>query len=107
MSNKILEEKHCNFFSDNYEEIECIEIPFQSLINKASLKSEKMVDLLVSHLIQEMLEENVWKSFVYFMFNEAKQQLSDKSEANTIYGIRTNTNAVREYCILLINYLEE
>lgn len=32
-----------------------------------------MIDLLLNHLVQDMLEENIWKSFVYFMFNETQQ----------------------------------
>lgn len=41
------------------------------------------------------------------MFNQVQNKNSEISEANTIYGIRTNTNAVREYCNLLINFLED
>lgn len=48
---KYVSEKESNFFKENFEEIECVEIPFQSLINKASLKSEKMIDLLFNHLV--------------------------------------------------------
>lgn len=63
--------------------------------------------MIFDHLIDDLVNESVWRSFIFFMLNEGGANVSTESDANTVYGIRTNTNAVREYCNLLINYLVE
>ena len=59
-------------------------------------------DVVLHHLFEEMAREGAWQKLLAGVPRPAPPAEEDE----TIYGIRTNINAVNEYCNLLTKFIE-
>lgn len=88
--------KPCN------SDLEYIEVPIECTFGDATNKSI-CVELIIEFLLYDILDEEIWRQILLPLSATSK----DAIDEDTIYGIRTNINAVNEYCNLLIKFIEE
>ena len=80
-------------------DIECVEVSFE--IEIADDKKQECVDAIFEDMLVEILGDDLWQG-IFFSANNNPTEPDEN-----IYGIRTNLNAVCEYCDLLIKYVED
>lgn len=69
--------------------------------------SDAVTDLILGDLIDELQAESFWDKRI-LLDDDMEGHImggGEGSEAETIYGIRTNYNAVNEYCNLLVKFI--
>jgi len=88
--------KPCN------SDLEYIEVPIECTFGDATNKSI-CVELIIEFLLYDILDEEIWRQILLPLSTTSKEAIDE----DTIYGIRTNINAVNEYCNLLIKFIEE
>jgi hypothetical protein len=88
--------KPCN------SDLEYIEVPIECTFGDATNKSI-CVEMMIEFLVYDILYEDLWRQILLPLSASSKEAVDE----DTIYGIRTNINAVNEYCNLLIKFIEE
>ena len=98
--------------SNSQDYLEYIEIPIKKkyLFQNCEEKKEEVFEMIFDNLLEELVKNPKWGSFIYIM-NENSKTLNEitgmTENEETVYGIRTNMNAISEYCSYLINYIED
>lgn len=100
-------------------EIEKCDKSLPTIMSHKSYVADAVVDLVMSELLDELHGEFFWqtiasktrsihlsKQFMAFKGHFGHIQ-TESSEAETVYGIRTNFNAVQEYSNLLVKFIYE
>lgn len=83
-------------------DFELQEVSFDHLVKSMGINTNETAEHILDYLIDDFMSDQLW--MLLFEDNAAPDLPLDEE---AIYGIRTNINAVCEYCNLLIKFIED